>query len=72
MAYLAQGVSFVATPARGQPGEVLLRDPKDQPILRAAVAAGADVILTGDKDLLDAELTHPRVMSPAAYLGGSD
>ena len=31
---------------------VPLRDPDDLPILASAIAAGADVLVTGDKDLL--------------------
>ena len=45
-----------------------IRDPKDWPILRAAVATQADVIITGDKDLLNAELGHLDVMTPAQFL----
>ena len=44
-----------------------VRDPKDWPILRAALAAGVDVIVTGDKDILDAGLPHPAVMTPAQF-----
>jgi len=45
-----------------------IRDPKDWPILRAALAAHVDVIVTGDKDFLDAGLPHPTVMTPAEFL----
>ncbi|MBI1904183.1 MAG: putative toxin-antitoxin system toxin component, PIN family [Planctomycetia bacterium] len=30
------------------------RDPKDAPILAAALATGAEFLITGDRDLLDA------------------
>jgi uncharacterized protein len=33
--------------------DVQLRDPKDVPVVAAAVAGRADVIVTGDRDLLD-------------------
>lgn len=33
--------------------DVPLRDPSDVPVVAAAVAGAADVIVTGDKDLLD-------------------
>jgi putative PIN family toxin of toxin-antitoxin system len=33
--------------------EVEVRDPKDAPVIAAAVAGRADVIVTGDRDLLD-------------------
>lgn len=33
--------------------DVELRDPDDAPVIAAAVSGGADVIVTGDKDLLE-------------------
>ena len=37
--------------------DVELRDPRDAPVVAAAVATGADAIVTGDRDLVeDAEL----------------
>jgi putative PIN family toxin of toxin-antitoxin system len=45
------------------------RDPRDDMFLEAAVAGGADVIVSGDKDLL---VLHPfegiPIVSPAAFL----
>ena len=45
------------------------RDPKDNKFLEAAIAARADVIVTGDADLL---ALHPfrgiPILSPAAFL----
>lgn len=32
--------------------DIPIRDPKDAPVVAAAVAAGADAIVTGDRDLL--------------------
>jgi predicted nucleic acid-binding protein len=46
----------------------LIRDPKDQPILDAAVVADVDVILTGDKDFLALGLERPRSMTVARFL----
>lgn len=34
--------------------EIPIRDPKDVPVVVAALAGRADVIITGDRDLLDA------------------
>ncbi|MCL2655078.1 MAG: putative toxin-antitoxin system toxin component, PIN family [Coriobacteriia bacterium] len=45
-----------------------LRDSKDEPILDCALKANADYLITGDKDFLEAALTHPRVLSPAEFL----
>ena len=49
-------------------GSKLIRDAKDQPILNAAIVAGADVILTGDKDFLSLEMEHPQCLTVAQFL----
>ncbi len=46
----------------------LIRDAKDRPILNAAIVAGVDIILTGDKDFLSLNMDHPRPMTVAEYL----
>ena len=46
----------------------LIRDPKDQPILNAAMHYGVDIILTGDKDFLSLDLKRLRCMSAAQFL----
>lgn len=48
--------------------ETQIRDIQDRPILRAAIGAGADVLLTGDKDFLEAHLEKPLIMSPSEFL----
>ena len=48
--------------------EKLIRDPKDQPILNAAIIDGIDVILTGDKDFLSLDLDYPKPMTVAQFL----
>ena len=58
----------VLVPVDPVEGEVELRDPKDQPFLRAALASGADIILSGDKDLLEAGITHPPVLTPRQFI----
>ena len=55
------------------PGELLLsgicRDPKDDLFIACAVEGGADVIVTGDDDLLVLESYREiQMMSPAAFL----
>ena len=42
-----------------------LRDKKDIPVLSDAIFHQIDVILTGDRDFLEADLDKPIVMSPA-------
>ena len=44
-----------------------IRDPKDQPILNAAVQNKLDVVITGDKDFLCLNLKHPRCLTPAEF-----
>jgi putative PIN family toxin of toxin-antitoxin system len=64
-------LSFVreeATLAREVEATVSVRDPSDTPILAAALASGADVLVTGDRDLL--ELEQPvriRIVSPRGF-----
>lgn len=45
-----------------------LRDEKDIPVLSDAMFHGVDVILSGDKDFLEAGLESPLVYSPAMLL----
>ncbi|MBO7380710.1 MAG: hypothetical protein J6U05_03440 [Neisseriaceae bacterium] len=42
-----------------------LRDKKDIPVLSDAIYHQMDIILTGDKDFLLADLEKPLVLSPA-------
>lgn len=62
-------LELVPVPEDEFPGESLIRDLKDRPILRAAVAAKADVLLTGDKDFLEARVKKPKALTPAEFLG---
>ncbi len=45
-----------------------LRDEKDIPVLSDALHHHIDVILTGDKDFLEAELEYPLIYSPKMLL----
>ena len=44
-----------------------IRDLKDQPILNAAIENDIDIIITGDKDFLSLNLTHPRCMTISEF-----
>lgn len=44
-----------------------IRDPKDQPILNAAIQNHLDIIVTGDKDFLSLKLKHPRCLTPTEF-----
>ena len=48
--------------------EGLIRDEKDRPILRAALASGVELFLTGDKDFLESSVEDPRIISVADFL----
>lgn len=63
-------VEVVKTPSEEEayPEEKKVRDKNDRPILRAAIKSKADIILTGDKDFLEAELGNPEVITPAAFI----
>ncbi|MBR2214460.1 MAG: hypothetical protein IJ849_01720 [Selenomonadaceae bacterium] len=61
-------LTIVPNPTTLRPEEELLRDAKDRPILRAAIAAGADYFLTGDKDFLVLALDKPRIISANEFL----
>lgn len=61
-------VQVVDTPETEDETETVIRDPKDRPILRAALDAHADLFLTGDKDFLESQVTDPRIISVADFL----
>jgi putative PIN family toxin of toxin-antitoxin system len=45
-----------------------LRDRADYPILLSAIAADADVLITGDHDFDDVALDRPEIMTPAEFM----
>ena len=45
-----------------------IRDADDRPILRAAIRADVDMLLTGDKDFLDSGVIHPIILTPREFL----
>ena len=57
------GYELIAAPREG----LIMSDPKDSPILNAAIIAEVDVILSGDKHFLSLEMDHPKVLSPTDY-----
>ena len=46
----------------------LMSDPKDEPILNAAIIADADFIISGDKHFLSLALERPKVLRASEYL----
>lgn len=61
-------LEVVRTPTMVLEAEAKIRDISDRPILRAAIVAGVDIIITGDKDFLGARIDKPRIMTAAQFL----
>ncbi len=70
-AFLYNALSYirvVSTPEEEILVESKIRDPKDRPILRAALDAHADYFLTGDKDFLESSVSDPRIINVNDFL----
>ena len=61
-------LELVSVPDEEIGEELLIRDINDRPILRAAIKAKADILLTGDKDFLEAGIENPRIMTTAEFV----
>ncbi len=61
-------LEIIPTPQEETSTENKIRDINDRPIIRAAIKVDADIILTGDKDFLEAGLLKPLPMSPSQFL----
>lgn len=61
-------LTVIPIPDEAHKSEEQVRDIDDRPILRAAIAAKADIIVTGDFDLLEAGLSYPKILTPAQFL----
>lgn len=61
-------LEIVPTPDSETEAENKIRDVMDRPILRAAINAKADIILTGDKDFLESGLTNPKILTAYDFL----
>lgn len=64
---LLQRYHVEPTPETGSPVEV--RDPDDELVLASAIAAKAEILITGDKDLFDVadQVEALRIMTPRAF-----
>ncbi len=63
-----KSVTQVRTPTIEAEIESKIRDPKDRPILRAALDSHADLFLTGDKDFLESSVSDPRIIPVPEFL----
>lgn len=61
-------MEVIPTPKEELEVECQIRDIADRPILRAAIKAQADILLTGDKDFLEASVKVPKIMTAAEFL----
>ncbi|MCR5661604.1 MAG: putative toxin-antitoxin system toxin component, PIN family [bacterium] len=61
-------LELVPIPSEEAETEQHIRDENDRPLLRAALSAGADIFLTGDKDFLDSNIKKPKIMPPSSFL----
>lgn len=64
--------SFHIEPTPTEAAPVAIRDPSDRAILVSALKAGAEVIVTGDQDLLAIakEVTGLRILDPRTFWQG--
>ncbi len=68
LAFALQVIEVVPIPYAEDNREILIRDIADRPILRAAICAKADIVLTGDKDFLEADIRNPKMMTASQFL----
>jgi predicted nucleic acid-binding protein len=61
-------LTLIETPVNEFEQEKAIRDVKDRPILRAAINAGVDILLTGDKDFLEADIDKPKTLTASEFL----
>jgi predicted nucleic acid-binding protein len=72
IATLARAVKIVDTPldetGDSHKEEKKIRDLKDHPIYRAAIAANADIFLTGDRDFLESGISLPMMITAIKFM----
>jgi len=70
--YALASLDVVKVPPDPLEIEARVRDDKDRTILRSAIMEKVDVIVTGDKDLLESGITMPIIVTPAEFVKGID
>lgn len=68
LAFALTALEVVRTPPQSLEAEKKIRDVADRPILRAAITADVDIIITGDKDFLESGIESPRILTAAQFL----
>ena len=61
-------IEIIPVPLSLHSDEGKIRDTDDRPILRAAIQAGADILLTGDKDFLESDVSNPKIVTAVQFL----
>ena len=61
-------LEMIPVPIEEAQSEALIRDVDDRPLLRAALAADVDAIITGDKDFLSANIGQPKILTCTQFL----
>lgn len=61
-------MEVVPTPIEEFEEESYIRDVADCPILRAALNAKVDILLTGDKDFLESGIIHPKIITATEFV----
>lgn len=61
-------IDVIPTPNNTVKIEELIRDSADRPIIRAAVMADVDIIITGDKDFLESGIHDPKIMTASEFV----
>ena len=61
-------MEVVPTPIEEFEEESYIRDVADRPILRAALNAKVDILLTGDKDFLESGITYPKIITATEFV----
>ena len=68
LALAIPAMEIISMPEAAISDEQQIPDADDRPLLRAAVAANVDVILTGDGDFLNSGIEYPKPLRPAEFL----
>jgi len=68
LAWSAPSLTIIPMPVDEIEQEEKIRDVADRPLLRAAIKANVDIIITGDKDFLESGITNPKILTCAQFL----
>ena len=64
---LAQNIIIVKVSYETNDISLDIRDDNDKPILRAALEAKADILITGDKDFLESNILNPIIVKASNF-----